>query len=221
MMPNDRRVAIDCNDAVVGFDDSCIDPDDSEVAIKFQDRGEHTSRVITHRELEIKFQFNYSRFLIFSHEKLLRQSLLSKYTLDETGESEDDLSELHSLKSKVYSGFISPFVCVRHVGEIADQDVGFGLFAEETIPCGSLLGEYVGVVGCHSSYDPATTQTYCCQYASCDGDMYVNALEYGNIIRFINHSSQPNAQLKVLQFDGLPHVLCVRTLPIYCCLLLI
>jgi len=36
----------------------------------------------------------------------------------------------------------------------------------------------------------------------------VNAFDYGNAIRFVNHSQSPNADFRKVFFEGLVHVVC-------------
>jgi SET domain-containing protein len=113
---------------------------------------------------------------------------------------------------------------VRHIGLIDEVEVGYGVFAEDELAPGSFLGEYVGVVhGTSGSTQFLNSMqqevdkefgdslAYTCQYPSCDGGLGINAIEYGNIIRFMNHSSNPNAELRYYWGEGgLMHVLCVR-----------
>lgn len=216
VMPNDRLVFVDANETVRAFsadeEDATRKGSVANRTIGFQERGDAQMRLVPLEAIGQRFQFYYTPFLIFLHEKLLREVVSDKFSPEGCSASEPPTDEFQALKEKVHNGFIHGGLSIRHVGEMNGSDVGFGLFAEQPLSKGTFLGEYVGLVGSHSSFDPDSMQAYCCQYGTCEGDVHVNALEYGNIIRFINHSDSPNAELSVVQFDGLPHILCVSPL---------
>ena len=71
---------------------------------------------------------------------------------------------------------------------------------------GSYIGEYTGVVDRHVWHQK---DAYGCQYPSQDliGGVKLSALEYGSLMRFINHSNEPNsAMFFVRGDDGVLHV---------------
>lgn len=235
VMPSDRVVYVDDNEqvkALEGYVDTCL-AEESAISsnssttsssssqhhkVYLKDAGHTTGVLMTNEEIARHFGFIHTKFLVFTHEKLLREVLHLQYTVAENEEvatswgeagSRAGEEEGYSLQSLIVRGYVHPDLSIRYIGEVDGYDVGHGLFAEAEIPCHAFIGEYVGVVETNSSFD-ATQQAYCCQYASCSGNMHINALEYGNLIRFINHSQQPNVELRVLQCDGLPHILCVR-----------
>eukprot|EP01039_Chlorochromonas_danica_P005233 gene5231-5766_t len=231
-MPSDRVVYVDDNEQVKvlegSFDtylagESTISSNSSttssssqhRIIVYLKDTG-NTAVLMTNEEIAKHFSFIYTKFLVFTHEKLLREVLHLQYEVptenDEVvtgGEADNGAGETegYSLQSLILRGYVHPDLSIRYIGEVDGYDVGHGLFAEADIPCHAFIGEYVGVVETNSSFD-ANQQAYCCQYASCSGNMHVNALEYGNLIRFINHSQQPNVELRVVQCHGLPHILC-------------
>ncbi len=83
------------------------------------------------------------------------------------------------------------------------EKVGWGVFAAQLLEPGWTLGEYAGVVipRLHGS-------RYLMQYfASENGQFDIDASHMGNIIRFINHSAQPNvAVVERRSPDGILHL---------------
>ncbi|KAJ0412594.1 hypothetical protein ATCC90586_006961 [Pythium insidiosum] len=107
-------------------------------------------------------------------------------------------------------------VAIGHVITLEDvEDTALGLFAVSDIESGEFLGEYTGVVQARQttteSHDP-----YGLCYPSVfeGGQLYVSALEYGNIVRCINHSSRPNARFLPMILEGVLHIFCFTLRPI-------
>lgn len=72
---------------------------------------------------------------------------------------------------------------------------GYGLFAAEDIPPGSLIGEYVGeVIGREEALERISAATNHVYVMEIGGGMYVDASRYGNDTRFMNHSCDPNCE---------------------------
>ena len=94
---------------------------------------------------------------------------------------------------------------IRYIPSINGVNVGYGLFTNENIVSGTIIGEYVGVLLSGLSEPSA----YSLNYPSCNGDYEIDATEYGNIIRFVNHSSNPNCDFKHVLYEGIVHVICV------------
>jgi len=153
-----------------------------------------------------RFSFEYIHRLVFLHEKELRSCTFEQSVDEELGYPNLDESHIAFL----LSGQTSRLVSVRHIGLQNGNDLGHGLYAEEDLPAGSFIGEYVGLV---SSVVETTMQQnhYNLLYPSCDGGLEINAREQGNIIRFINHSDNPNAEFRCIKVNGLLHVICITT----------
>jgi hypothetical protein len=181
---------------------------------------------VTYQDLATRFNFQYSPFLVFLHEKELRNMFLNRPDEDENDSfvQTDGGPPLEQLRSMMKTGFIHPNISVRHVGLVDGIDVGCGLFADEDLPADTFVGEYVGIVHATSGatqFDDSVQATggeridrlaYTCQFPSCDNGLGINAAEYGNIIRFANHSVTPNAMLKyICGVGGMMHVICVSS----------
>jgi SET domain-containing protein len=140
------------------------------------------------------------------HEKDLRCLVFSTFST----QAEDlQLSEdIESFANLMFQGISNFKMSVRYVGPI----VGFGLFAEEYVVCGGFIGEYVGVVRESSNSrrdDDGDSKAYTFLYPSAENNYDIDAKEYGNIIRFINHDSQHcNAEFRRIYFEGLMHIVC-------------
>jgi SET domain-containing protein len=87
---------------------------------------------------------------------------------------------------------------VRKVSEA----VGFGVFANQRIPKGTFLGNYVGEV---IPYDAVGNNNYLFgmvpEVEDFHSGLVVDAHKYGNHTRFINHSSRPNVKAYTIELD--------------------
>lgn len=173
----------------------------SEDTITLYDKNSSTPETISLTELGNRFNFQYTPFLTFLHEKELRSAAYDFPDIDR--------SEFQTIDFNI--GRVHPNLSVKHIGMIKGVDIGFGLFVEQnTIKSNQLIGEYCGIV---SSNETLSGQelSYCCQYPSCDGKLMINASDSGNIIRFINHSNNPNAEFRSCMIFGIMHIFCVSS----------
>lgn len=202
LLPYDRYVVIE-NHAVVEcaeFDSHTLSGD-----IVFYDTSGSKLTVST-EELSKLLAFNYVDGLYFVHEKILREAVFSMNI--------PDANEHETFNEMFSTHCICPNISVRHIGIVNGIDVGYGVFAETAIPPNEWIGEYVGVVQSISSseYLDNSADAYAFLYPGCNSAFEINALEYGNVIRFVNHSSRPNAEFRRLFFGGLWHIVVVRCL---------
>jgi hypothetical protein len=166
-------------------------------------------KTLTYSQVGELFRFEYHPFLKFLHAKEARNLWLNEIILEEGSDQLEVISVngAERIQQLMCSGFIHPQLGIRFIGMVDGIDVGHGLFAEEKLPAHQFLGEYVGLV---STLYSVTDRSYCCEFPSCDGGMTINALEIGNMVRFINHSENPNAKFMRWYCDGIMHVICVR-----------
>lgn len=145
--------------------------------------------------------FSYTRRLLCFHESDLRNIEIFDSSVFESAASLGwlDFLERGAVFNQLSVNYISP-------------SVGFGLFSNENILKGTFIGEYTGLLHSCKRYDSdtiAVKSRYSVSYPSCDGGFEIDASEYGNIIRFVNHSNLPNAEFKSVLLGGLVHIVCV------------
>lgn len=90
-----------------------------------------------------------------------------------------------------------------------NDDVGYGLYAEQAIEKDSYLGEYTGIVRKNDRRYLEPLNNYCYEYPIQDeiGRNYVIDATSGNATRFINHSSSPNLKPVYAFIDGFYHLI--------------
>lgn len=151
--------------------------------------------------------FIYTQQLIFLYERDFRNTELWSIDLN-SFESSYSLGWIHYLDN----GEVIDNLIVKYVGLVNNVDMGYGLFCETFIKEGSFIGEYVGILKASSKCCPPSR--YSLLYPSSDGDYEIDALEYGNEIRFINHSNKPNAKFMQIFHNGIVHIVCVSLIDI-------
>lgn len=178
--------------------------------------GNHTTdhyRYVTYDSLGDQLSFVYTSRLVFLHEKDLRNIVYNSIGHDEVALTYAVETSSSSYRDEIMSGGVHSMLSIRYIGVVSSGfDMGYGVYTEGVIKDQTFLGEYVGVV---SSMNETTEHSnhFNALYPDCDGGYSINAREYGNIIRFINHSNDPNAEFKAVKIDELMHVICVSSIP--------
>jgi SET domain len=177
------------------------------------------------------FNFTYVTHLVFLHESDLRNyhiwSLDSiclpseMCDLDNTQKIRSDtrvlvdkgsidldkrlnIDDCH-LEEKIAKGGLHENLFIKHVSNDSNIEVGYGLYTSKCVSQGKMIGEYVGIL-LSNTHEPSAYSMY---YPSSNGDREINATEYGNLIRFVNHSSNPNCSFVHVLQDGIMHIICV------------
>lgn len=98
-----------------------------------------------------------------------------------------------------------PPVSVRYI----DEEVGFGVFAEQRIPPCSYVGEYTGIIQ-ERKRKHVKDKMYCVRYTVWEmgrRNFIIDAEKIGNFTRLINHSANPNLSLQSVYWRGLPRMI--------------
>lgn len=110
---------------------------------------------------------------------------------------------------EIREGFI-PDVSIKW----ADEQMGFGVFANRPFAKGAYLGEYVGLVRSRSRRLDRKND-YCFEYAvGIKSPWIIDAKNQGNHARFINHSDHPNIEPIAVFADGVMHIIFIALKPI-------
>jgi len=111
----------------------------------------------------------------------------------------------HQFFGKIEAAYI-PDVSIR----LIDENVGYGLFAEEVIEPGSYVGEYTGLVrenDIRKYLGPPNNYCYAYPVPDSLGREFVIDATQGNLTRFINHSFTPNLRPVHAYFEGFYHLI--------------
>jgi len=160
-------------------------------------------------DLGEKLDFEYTQRLVFLHESDLRQSIFQciEISVDKGWWTEK--------KKQLLQNTSNPDIYLKYIGFLDGFDVGHGVFTKIDMPKGTYIGEYVGLV---STVSETIVQEnhYNFQYPTCDGGVEINGREYGNIMRFVNHSTRPNSEFRAINVDDMMHVICVSASLLKC-----
>jgi hypothetical protein len=108
--------------------------------------------------------------------------------------------------NEIHKG-VHPKVSIRHI----DDEVGFGVFADQRIPSCTLAGEYTGALK-ERNKNELKDKKYCVRYTVWEmgkRQFIIDAENKGNFTRFINHSAKPNLGLQSVYWRGLPRMIFV------------
>jgi hypothetical protein len=136
------------------------------------------------------FGMNYRSHLYFDSYQRIKEVISNcPYVLRFWTKENQMLGEKY--KREIWEGGSARLV-IRWVND----QVGYGLFADEYLPSGTYVGEYTGRVRrlyrFHHNENP-----YCLHYPTKFWSLkyfVVDALKEGNELRFVNHSTNPNLQ---------------------------
>lgn len=213
LLPNDRNLFI--KDKIVLYYDTISDRNDNSnsriITIKTVTLVDHDQikKEVSIDEFSSIFNFIYSTKLVFLHEKDFRLIPFLSYEVNELVHSSDEqLIECLSTEvfTKIREGFEFEHLSIQYVSSC----VGYGLFSLVDIEVGTFIGEYTGLVYSSSPTTNEQLNDYAIQYPILDGGFQIDAKEYGNITRFINHSDEDNSMFVPVNDDSLPHIICVR-----------
>jgi uncharacterized protein len=91
--------------------------------------------------------------------------------------------------------------------------IGYGVYANEDIGAFKFIGEYVGILRKRRK-KVIKGNYYCLRYSIEDFSekkYVIDAKDYGNHTRFINHSNKPNCEIKTAFVDNIMHMIVVTS----------
>lgn len=161
--------------------------------------------VLTLSEFEKMFKVIYRSFLTFPSYQTLEEVIrLCPYLLRfEWLISSGDTWEA------AYQAQLSGGVTAETIIKWINPVLGYGLFAAADLLERSFVAEYTGMIRQIDKKNPDLNE-YCFQYPTKLGSskyFVIDALDEGNITRFINHSDQPNLQPLWIVNRGVLHLI--------------
>jgi len=200
IIPNDRKICLYNNITTTNTStDDIIDDDYGEhTIIKYQDKHNDIQN-ITLYDLGVRHNFTYTKRLVFLQESHYRNCYLNSLNEDCC---DCDLLTLQGIENVLSNGLISNSVIIKYIDDI----INYGLFADDEFTSGIILGEYVGLLVPFSAHDKPSG--YGMNYPCGDDSYEINAYDFGNVIRFINHSTTPNCDFRKVFYEGLVHIVC-------------
>jgi hypothetical protein len=121
-------------------------------------------------EIQQKFNFEYFENFLVKKEQIGRDVQLDQNACD----------VLNRLRNPLNDSLV---VCK------IDDDIGYGVFTEQPIEMGAVIGIYAGVVNTNAYKDPV--------YSMSGGEFGIKAIRMGGLMRFIQH--MPNCTYKFLE----------------------
>jgi uncharacterized protein len=120
------------------------------------------------------------------------------------------LSAFHA--KEILAGALHPGLFLQWI----DSHLGYGVFALKDIPAHAYIGEYSGELRRRKMWE-TSKNNYCFDYSF--GDFFntpflIDAEKKGSLIRFINHSEQPNLEPIALYAGGIMHIVLISLEPI-------
>lgn len=142
------------------------------------------------------FHLHYCPTCLFPGYTTFKRVMGSCSRLFITGDRGEENRELGAeYREKLMQGWFGS-VSIRWIDEVLE----YGLFAEEDFPKGSYVGEYTGMIRQINRMSP-DLNGYCIRYPTVWPIFryyVIDAFLFGNELRFVNHSSRPNLEPKVL-----------------------
>lgn len=173
--------------------------------IKFLSKGEDSLQKINIDTFEQITGVKYLFHLKFKDEKT--QQIIQAQTLEALNQGAIDEERLW------LGAFHGKQIRDHHVADVSirwiDDEIGYGLFAEEDIKAWEFIGEYTGTVR-RRNLIFRNVNDYCFAYptSSLFWKKYtIDALHTGNEMRFANHSDQANAESTSILHNGILHVI--------------
>ena len=149
------------------------------------------------------FHVGYRNHLQFSSRDILQWAKLKSSQRLENSKISKMNKWICALFREEFEKGVRPPLHIRWV----DPFLGYGVFASEQIPALTYVGEYAGVVRKRSRRkDRANDYVFGYVVGPKESRFVIDAREFGNHTRYINHSDEPNLNSRWVIIDGLCHI---------------
>lgn len=169
--------------------------------------GQH--QVMNIAQVEKLMACIYTSRLMFQSKVLLRNYPFWGYSHHESDETLFPSSMDAHISALIDVGYTHADLEIQHVPEMNDE---LGLFTSQVLAKDTFMGEYTGLVA-QDMTDSCQSDRYGVDYPNCHArhSISLSAMEHGNIMRCINHSSKPNVVFQMVIHRGILHLV-VRTI---------
>lgn len=171
-------------------------------------KGETAPKLIGIKEFEEQFLVTYRPFLTFDSYEALKEAVAYcplSFRYQWIFGKRDDWEAYY--QELMLHGFLEKSL-VKWISE----EMGYGLFAECNLDKGAFIGEYTGL------FQPIIEpNAYCFEYPHrlfSKRRFMIDAEKNGNLVRFINHSENPNLEPLWLYDRGILHLILIARYPI-------
>jgi hypothetical protein len=157
---------------------------------------------LTKEEFERHFKIKYISHLKFIDYAFFKKVIKSgSWVFNKRFLDTDMLKLFDQYQSKISSGYFAD-VIIKWI----DDSLQYGVFAARDINVGEYIGEYIGIIHQMYRFRPHFNE-YCLHYPLFPSFRYflTDSKFEGNKSRFLNHSFEPNLELKVAAENGLLH----------------
>lgn len=172
--------------------------------IQILPRGEKICKRCHEDEFEELFGVHYLTHLKFSSYESLKEVIREcPYILKNTYLGEENRALGEQFQKEVAAGQVAD-VTIQWI----NSTIGYGVFANKNILAGSFIGEYTGLVRRLRRFHP-DHNAYCFHYPTRLFSLkyfIIDAINDGNVLRFVNHSDHPNLKPACLVDRGLLHI---------------
>lgn len=179
---------------------------------KVKKKGKSAPENLSLEDLEQFFNLTYRPFVTFQSYNELKEVIANcPYILRCSWIAKENHRSQRMYGQRVAEGKIAD-VYVKWI----DPYMEYGLFADEKMPAGTFVGEYAGLIRRLFRNHPEIN-SYCMQYPTkwWNFNYYVvDALNEGNLLRFANHSDDPNMEPVCLVDRGLLRMILVTRKPV-------
>jgi len=163
-----------------------------------------SERLLSLLEISNELRFAYATHLAFMSERdlaIMPATWGLPHFTDDTQTAISPTALELGIVDQLENGELNRGLALKFVSE----ELGYGVFATETLGADTCLGEYSGIV--LFTQNPGS---YSLVYPCLDGGHEVNAADTGNLMRFVNHSALPNASFQRVFHNNIIHTV-VRT----------
>lgn len=159
---------------------------------------------IEKKSFEDKFHVRYLNHLEFEKYEILSWSLRKTEKCKEKKSVDLGNKWSMALFQKELAFGKQPKISLKWISPL----IGHGIFAGEDIPALSYIGEYTGIVRRRRLHgDQFNHYIFGYVIGPSETPFVIDAKDQGNLMRFVNHSDEPNLTSRWMIFQGMSHVI--------------